>query len=56
MGILGWAAIFLIVFWGLGFFLKLGVAVLNIVLILAVAMFILNFIFRGRGKGRRGGA
>lgn len=52
MGILGWAAVLLIVFWGLGFFLKLGAAVLNVLLILALAMLVLNFIFRGRGKGK----
>jgi hypothetical protein len=54
MGILGWAAVLMIVFWGIGFFLKLGAAVLNIILILAIAMFVLNFIFRGRGKGTSG--
>jgi hypothetical protein len=55
MGILGWAASVLLIFWVLGFFLRLGGALLNVVLILGIAMFILNFVFRGRGKNKEGG-
>lgn len=49
MGVLGWIASALLLFWIVGFFLKLGAAILNIVLIVAIVMFIINFIF-GRRK------
>ena len=46
MGIFGWIAVLLLVVYGLGFFLKLGAVVLNIILVLAIASFIVSFFFR----------
>lgn len=49
MGVLSWIAGFVLLFWILGFFLKLGGALLNLLLIVAVIMFVVDLIF-GRRK------
>lgn len=52
MGVLSWIAGFILLFWVIGFFLKLGGGILYILLIAAVIMFVLDFIF-GRGRNTK---